>query len=85
VTAGWAEDRQSLRIEVKAGGEGESAPSAMQRSLWKLSADRKVWVRETVTVSQGAPRTARLVFRRNVPEPTPTSTPRRPAGGKKAP
>jgi hypothetical protein len=64
VTAGWARDRQSLWIEVRAGDPEDPKDSAIQRSVWKLSADRTVWVRESVSMSKGTARTARLVFRR---------------------
>jgi len=84
VTATWGEDRQSLRIEVKAGAENGSDPSAIQRSIWKLSADKNVWIRESVSVSEGKPRNARLVFRRSAAAPTPAPTARRPATAKKA-
>jgi hypothetical protein len=85
VTANWSEDRQSLRIEVKAGGaEGQSNPSAIQRSIWKLSSDKRVWVRETVSVSQGPPRAARLVFRRRAAETIPTPKPARSSRRKRA-
>ena len=84
VTATWAEDRQSLRIEVTAGAEKGSDPSAIQRSIWKLSADKNVWIRESFSISAGKPRSARLVFRRSAAAPTPAPTPRRPASRKKA-
>ena len=73
VTAGWSDDRQSLWIEVKA-GPADPAKGAMQRSVWKLSEDGSVWVRESVSISQGKAQSARLVFRRKSSEsltPTP--------------
>ena len=36
--------------------------------VWKLSADGKVWVRESVSLSKGNAKSARLVFRRKEPE-----------------
>lgn len=65
VTAVWAPDGKSLRLEVAAGG-------VVQRSIWKLSSDRTVWVRETNTIDHGARRSSRLVFRRDDPKRTPT-------------
>ncbi|HTD52340.1 MAG TPA: hypothetical protein VK780_04895, partial [Thermoanaerobaculia bacterium] len=44
VTADWAPDGQSLRIEARVGTEGDSQNFAIQRSIWKLSSDRTVWV-----------------------------------------
>ena len=64
VTAGWARDGKSLWIEVAA-GPPENPGEAIQRSVWRLSEDRQVWVRESVSVSKGHSGRARLVFRRN--------------------
>ncbi len=64
VTAGWAKDGKALWIEVTA-GPPEDPGSAIQRSVWKLSSDRQVWVRESVSISKGHSGSARLVFRRN--------------------
>lgn len=64
VTAGWAKDGKSLWIEVTA-GPPENPAAAIQRSIWKLSEDRQVWVRESVSASPGRSARARLVFRRN--------------------
>jgi hypothetical protein len=78
VTASWSDDRQSLFIEVKAGSGDDLNKAAMQRSIWKLSADRTVWVRETVSISQGKAKSSRAVFRRVPPEsltPTPKTAP----------
>ncbi|HEX7253484.1 MAG TPA: hypothetical protein VF376_11425 [Thermoanaerobaculia bacterium] len=78
VTAGWSDDRQSLWIEVKA-GPADPAKGAMQRSVWKLSEDGSVWVRESVSISQGKAQSARLVFRRRTAEsltPTPGAPPK---------
>ena len=66
VTAGWAKDGKSLWIEVQAGAP-EEPRAALQRSVWKLSEDRKVWVRESVSLSKGDAKSARLVFRRKEP------------------
>jgi hypothetical protein len=63
VTAGWAPDGKSLRIEVQAGA-AESRGSAVQRSVWKVSEDRTVWVRESTSFSSGRAARARLVFRK---------------------
>lgn len=63
VTAGWAKDGKSLWIEVKA-GPPEEPGSAIQRSVWRLSEDRQVWVRESVSAPPGRSGRARLVFRR---------------------
>ena len=63
VTADWAKDRKSLWIEVLA-GPPENPKEAVQRSVWRLSEDGSVWLRESVSVSKGQARTAMLVFRR---------------------
>jgi hypothetical protein len=82
VTAGWSEDHQSLWIEVKA-GPADPSKGAMQRSVWKLSEDRNVWVRESVSISQGKAQSARLVFRRRSAESlTPTPGPPKSKPGK---
>jgi hypothetical protein len=64
VTAGWARDGKSLWIEVAA-GPPENPGEAIQRSVWRLSEDRQVWVRESFSISKGRSGRARLVFRRN--------------------
>ena len=63
VTAGWARDGKSLWIEVSA-GPGDKPGEAMQRSIWRLSDDRQVWVRESISASPGRSARARLVFRK---------------------
>jgi hypothetical protein len=64
VTAGWAKDGKSLWIEVAA-GPPENPGEAIQRSVWRLSQDGQVWVRESVSASSGHSGRARLVFRKN--------------------
>jgi hypothetical protein len=82
VTAGWSADRQSLWIEVKA-GPADPAKGAMQRSVWKLSEDGSVWVRESVSISQGKAQSSRLVFRRrSAGSLTPTPAPPKSRPGK---
>lgn len=80
VTARWSDDGSGLWIEVQAGSDPEPQKNASQRSIWKLSQDRKVWVRESVSISQGTPRQARLVFRKRAGAATPSPAPR-PASG----
>jgi len=63
VTAGWAKDRESLWIEVLAGPPGNPG-EAVQRSVWKLSEDRSMWIRQSVSIAKGKARNALLVFRR---------------------
>ncbi len=77
VTARWGDGNTSVWIDVRAGDGNDPKNTASQRSVWKLSRDGRVWVRETVSISQGTPRTARLVFRRRpaVANPTPTARP----------
>jgi hypothetical protein len=67
VTADWAKDGKSLWIQVQA-GPPEDPQAAVQRSVWKLSEDRKVWVRESVSLSKGNATSARLVFRKKEAE-----------------
>lgn len=68
VTVGWASDGKSLWIEVAAGPE-ESPRSILQRSVWKLSENRSVWVRQTVTIQNEKVQESRLVFRRREKAP----------------
>ncbi len=75
LTARWGNDGKSLWLEVVAGTD-ETPRAAVQRSLWRLSADRQVWVRESVTVQKDGARQTRLVFRRQDPKKlTPTAAP----------
>lgn len=61
VTAAWAQDGKSLRLEITA---GVPPNVAVQSSRWKLLSDGAIWVRETRTVENGRARQSRLVFRR---------------------
>lgn len=70
VTADWAKDGKSLWIEVQA-GPPEDPKAALQRSIWKLSEDRMVWVRESVSLSKGNAKSSRLVFRKRERKPGP--------------
>jgi hypothetical protein len=63
VTAGWAADGKALWIEVLA-GPPENPREAVQRIIWKLSDDRTIWVRESVSMSPGNAKSSRLVFRK---------------------
>ena len=63
VTADWSPDGKSLRIEVEA-GPPSNRRSALQRSVWKISEDRTVWVRESTSTMSGRTAHARLVFRK---------------------
>ncbi|MEP7132539.1 MAG: hypothetical protein ABI914_05195 [Acidobacteriota bacterium] len=75
LTAKWGNDAKSLWLEVVAGTD-ETPRAAVQRIVWRLSADRQVWVRETVTVQKDGARQTRLVFRRQDPnKPAPTPAP----------
>jgi len=69
VTADWAKDGKSLWIEVQAVPPKDPS-AALQRSVWKLSEDRMVWVRESVSLSNGHARSTRLVFRKKKSEST---------------
>jgi hypothetical protein len=73
VTVAWSPRGDSLRIEVTA-GPPEDPKRMTQRSVWTLSRDRKVWVRQSVTVREGKSSLTRLVFRRRMGvTPTPKS------------
>ena len=48
-----------------AAGPPENPGESIQRSVWRLSEDGQVWVRESVSVSKGHSGSARLVFRKN--------------------
>jgi hypothetical protein len=71
VTVAWSPRGDSLRIEITAGPK-EDPKRSVQRSVWTLSRDRKVWVRQSVTVREGKTSMTRLVFRRRMAAtPTP--------------
>jgi hypothetical protein len=72
VTVDWGRDGKSLWLEVTAGPD-ENPRQVVQRSVWKLSADRRTWVRQSVSIQDGKTKEAMLVFRR------------RATGGKAAP
>jgi hypothetical protein len=74
VTASWSPRRDSLHLEITA-GTPEDPKQSVQRSVWTISKDRKVWVRQSVTVRNGETSLARLVFRRRMAT-TPTPTPK---------
>jgi hypothetical protein len=71
LTVDWGKDRKSLWLEVTAGPE-ENPRQVVQRSVWKLSADRRTWVRQSVSIQNGKSQDATLVFRRKVAGPKPT-------------
>ncbi len=70
LTADWGRDRASLWLEVTA-GPPEDPRQTVQRSVWKLSADRRTWVRQSVSIQNGRTQDATLVFRRRVAAPNP--------------
>ncbi|MGH9368544.1 MAG: hypothetical protein ACRD3M_12805 [Thermoanaerobaculia bacterium] len=74
LTVAWAKDGKALWLEVTA-GPGENPRQVVQRSVWKLSADRRVWVRQSVSIQDGKTQESMLVFRRR--ETRATTTPRR--------
>ena len=83
VTVDWGRDGKSLWIEVAA-GPGENPRRVMQRSVWKLSDDRRTWVRQSVSIQDGKTREATLVFRRRTAPPrrgTPKAAASTPAPG----
>lgn len=63
VTAAWSKDGRSLWIEVTA-GPPENARAAVFRSVWKLSDDRRTWIRQSVSLQHGKKSESSLVFRR---------------------
>jgi hypothetical protein len=63
VTAAWSKDGGSLWLEISGGPPGEPH-AARQRSVWKLSADRRTWIRHSVTSRGREVAEARLVFRK---------------------
>ena len=77
LTARWGEDGKSVWLEVVA-GTADDPRAGVQRSVWRLSPDRNVWVRETVTTHEGSAQSTRAVFRRQSAgkrEPAPAATP----------
>ena len=63
LTADWGRDRKSLWLEVTA-GPAENPRQVVQRSVWKISDDRKTWVRQSVSIQNGRTQESMLVFRR---------------------
>jgi len=63
VTVDWARDGKALWLEVTAGPEANPR-QVVQRSVWKLSDDRKTWVRQSVSIQEGKTQQSTLVFRR---------------------
>jgi hypothetical protein len=79
LTVDWGKDGKSLWLEVTAGPD-EDPRKVVQRSVWKLSKDRRVWVRQSVSIQNGKTTEATLVFRRRTAPPraaakTPTPAP----------
>src|SRR5262249_17692337 len=52
LTVAWAKDRKSLWLEMTAGPD-EDPRRIVQRSVWKLSKDRKTWIRQSVSMQEG--------------------------------
>jgi len=75
LVAQWGTDRKSLWLEVTAGPESNPR-QVVQRSIWKLSSDRRTWVRQSVSIQDGNTRDATLVFRRRIASATPAATPK---------
>ncbi|HEY7114423.1 MAG TPA: hypothetical protein VIA45_15955 [Thermoanaerobaculia bacterium] len=75
LTVDWGKDGKSLWLEVTAGPD-EDPRRVVQRSVWKLSKDRRVWVRQSVSIQNGKSSEATLVFRRRSSAPrSPTKKP----------
>lgn len=70
LTAAWAKDRKSLWLEMTAGPE-DNPRQVVQRSVWKLSSDRRTWIRQSVSIQNGKTQDAMLVFRRRSAAPPP--------------
>ena len=76
---GLGQGREVALVEVTAGPD-EDPRKVVQRSVWKLSKDRRVWVRQSVSIQNGKTTEATLVFRRRTAPPraaakTPTPAP----------
>src|SRR4029077_17744497 len=65
LTVDWGKDGKSLWLEVTAGPD-EDPRKVVPRSVWKLSKDRRVWVRQSVSIQNGKTTEATLVFRRRI-------------------
>lgn len=81
LTASWGTDNKSLWLEVTAGPESDPR-SIVQRSIWKLTKDRRTWVRQSVSMQEGKSSETMLVLRRRESsrtgtgsKPAPTRTP----------
>ena len=61
--AAWGNDGASLWLQAIAGKEGDPA-SAVQRMIWKLREDGKIWTRQTMTIQPGGTKETFLVFRK---------------------
>ena len=72
LTVDWGKDGKSLWLEVTAGPD-ENPRKVLQRSVWKLSKDRRVWVRQSVSIQNGRTTESTLVFRRRVAPPRATA------------
>ena len=75
VTAQWSPDGKKLFIEITA-GPPENPREAIQHSVWELSSDGTVWIRESVSVSKKGGGRTRLVFRKRVTAAKPTPAPK---------
>ena len=75
LTVDWGKDGKSLWLEVTAGPD-DNPRQVVQRSVWKLSKDRRVWVRQSVSIQGGKSNESTLVFRRRTAAArTPTKKP----------
>ena len=79
LTVSWGKDRKSLWLEVLAGPEDDPR-RIVQRSVWKLSADRRTWIRQSVSIQDGQTSESMLVLHRRQTPPR-GATPKPAAGG----
>lgn len=63
VQAEWGKDKTSLWIQSTTGTD-PNPKTAMQRSVWRLREDGKVWTRQSWTVEKTGKRETFLVFRK---------------------
>ena len=65
--AQWGNDGTSLWLQAIAGQEGDPS-SAVQRMVWRLRENGKLWTRQTMTIQPSGTKETFLVFRKRDPK-----------------
>jgi hypothetical protein len=61
--AAWGKDNASLWLEVVVGTE-QNPRAAVQRMIWRLRENGRVWTRQTRTLQSGEAKNSLLIFRK---------------------